>query len=119
MSIAGYVNYPTLQTPYNVKVNQRVEMSGYVGATLYNDTPSAITFRLFIKLNDGHGNSKEGYKKVTARPGSTQVDVTGWLSGYYSSPGTVTLVAEAAVYDQTNGRWLTNWVSSSRSFEVS
>ena len=90
-----------------------------MGATGYNDTPSGITIRLYIKLNDGQGNSKEGYKEVTAHPGSTQVDVTDWLSAYYSYPGTVTLVGEAAVYDQTNWRWLTNWVSSSKSFEVS
>ena len=119
MSIAGYVNYPTLDTPSSVKVNERVQLSGYVGATVYNDTTSAITIRLFIKLNDGQGNSKEGYKEVTAHPGSTQVDVTDWLSAYYSYPGTVTLVGEAAVYDQTNWRWWTNCVSSSKSFEVS
>lgn len=41
MSIAGYFNYPTLYTPYRVKVNQRVQLSGYVDARVYNDTTSA------------------------------------------------------------------------------
>ena len=67
MSIAGYVNYPTLNTYSSVKVNQRVEMSGYVGATVNNDTTSNITIRLIIKLNDGQGNSKEEIGRASCR----------------------------------------------------
>ncbi len=35
ISIVGYVNYTTLDTPSSAKVNQRVQLSGYMGVTVY------------------------------------------------------------------------------------
>lgn len=40
MSMAGYFNCPTLDTPSSVKLNERVQPNGYVDATVYNDTTS-------------------------------------------------------------------------------